>query len=193
MRLFRQGYTLVEVLVVVIIIGILSTMGVAGMQRALANARIKDAAINTAAFVERVGNESNRLSQVLCLKIDPGKPQTIIVVKDTTTRDCTHPAAGIVDRFSIDPPSKFVAKSHGCPTIMRDWFSSSASDVNYVVFQPRLGLSAVPLEGGICIKYGDADIYGAVRKEKHLNHVVPMWKVGDDLTSNNNWSNWTEL
>jgi len=25
------------------------------------------------------------------------------------------------------------------------------------------------------------------------NRVVPMWKVGDDATQNNNWSNWTEL
>ena len=87
----KAGYTLVEVLVVVSIMGVLSAMGVAGLQRAVANARIKDAAVNTAAFVERVANESKRLSTVLCLKIEPGNPQKVLVVKDDGKKDCSSP------------------------------------------------------------------------------------------------------
>ena len=48
----KKGFTLVEVLTVVIIIGILSAAGYAGLQRAIANSRIKDAAFNMAAFME---------------------------------------------------------------------------------------------------------------------------------------------
>ena len=61
------GYTLVEVLVVVSIIGILSSMGVVGLQRAVANARIRGAAINSAAFIEQVANLSRQRNEVLCL------------------------------------------------------------------------------------------------------------------------------
>ena len=185
----KSGYTLVEVLVVVIIMGVLSTMGVAGLQRAIANARIKDAAVNTAAFIERVANESSRLSAVLCLKIDPGNPQTIIVVKDVTTKNCAAPNGGVIDEFSIEAPAKYVSKTtQGCPTSMVDWFGG-----NNHVFKPRIGLSAAPPEGGVCIQYGSQDIYGAVRKDKKVNRVIPMWKVGSDFTQNGNWSNWTEL
>ena len=50
----KNGFTLVEVLVVVIIMGILSSMGVASITGAVANARVKDYAQNTAAFLDRV-------------------------------------------------------------------------------------------------------------------------------------------
>ena len=70
---------------------------------------------------------------------------------------------------------------------MGDWFTS------YGIFRPRLGLAATPPDGGICIQYNNSNVYGAVRKVLSKNRVVPMWKVGDDATQNNNWSNWTEL
>jgi len=187
MRL-KAGYTLVEVLVVVSILGILSAMGVAGLQQAVANARVKDAAVNTAAFVERVANLSSQRNEVLCLRIKPGEPQRIIAVVDGGEKDCTTPGEGVVDEMTIDAPNQFVAKSSGCP-VMQDWFGQTAK----VAFKPRIGLAATPPKGGICIQYGNMDIYGAVRKEINSNKVVPMWKVGNDATQNNNWSNWTEL
>ena len=189
----KHGYTLVEVLVVVIIIGVMSTMGVAGLQRAVANARIKDAAINSAAFVERVANESSRLSAVLCLKIDPTSPQTMIVVKEEDDgdgpKDCSDPKGGIVDELHIDAPARFV-EMQKCGPVDLDWFSNTT----YITFKPRLGLSAAPLKGGICIQYGDQDVYGAVRKKQGINRAIPMWKVGSDGTTNASWNvGWNEL
>lgn len=186
----KAGYTLVEVLVVVIILGILSSMGFAGLQQAIANSRVKDAAVNTAAFVERVANLSTQRDEVLCLKIDPSNPHKILALRDTEHHDCTEPR-GSVDSMTIDAPTKFVSRSAGCPA-MHDWFGAG-EDKKYRTFKPRPGLSAVPPEGGVCIKYGDSDVYGAVRKTKELNRVVPMWKVGNDATQNGNWSNWSEL
>ena len=186
----KAGYTLVEVLVVVIIIGILSSMGVVSLQGAVANSRVKDASVNTAAFVERVANLATQRDEVLCLKIDPSNPHKILALRDTTNHDCSDPK-GSVDSMTIDAPVKFVLRSSGCPA-MHEWFGAG-EDKKYRTFKPRPGLSAVPPEGGVCIKYGDSDVYGAVRKTKGLNRVVPMWKVGNDATQNGNWSNWTEL
>lgn len=182
----KSGYTLVEVLVVVVIMGVLSAMGVAGLQRAVANARVKDAAVNTAAFVERVANLSNQLSAVLCLKVASGNNQKIYVVRDDDAKDCTKPSKGIVDSLVIDAPNQFVVRNNGCP-VMGDWLTS------YGVFKPRMGLSAMPREGGVCIQYGSKSVYGAVRKDAGKNKATPMWKVTDDATQNNGWSNWMEL
>ena len=184
----KAGYTLVEVLVVVSIMGILSAMGVAGLQGAIANARVKDAAVNTAAFVERVANESNRLSAVLCLKIEPGNPQKVIVVKDDGKKDCSSPSDGIVDYLEIEPPNQYVEMSH-CGPVTLDWFGQSKQ----VAFKPRLGISAAPPEGGVCIQYGSRNVYGAVRKDPGKNWVIPMWKVNHDGSQDANWSNWVEL
>lgn len=188
----KAGYTLVEVLVVVSIIGVLSTMGVAGLQRAVANSRIKDAAVNTAAFVERVANLSIQRDEVLCIKVAPGSGnRKLIIIRDTTTRNCNAPNGGTIDSLIIDSPVEYESPNEHCPA-MHDWANQSTSP-EYKIFKPKRGLAATPPEGGICIKYGSMDVYGAVRKEKRLNKVVPMWKVGDDNTQNSNWNNWTEL
>ena len=67
----KAGITLTEVVLVVAVMGILSGMGVSGFQRAIANARTKDAAYNIAAFMEWTANEARRLSTTLCVKVDP--------------------------------------------------------------------------------------------------------------------------
>ena len=184
----KAGYTLVEVMVVVTIMGILSAVGVAGLQRAVANARVKDAAINTAAFVERVANLSNQRNEVLCLKIEPGNPQKVLVVRDAGEKNCSSPSEGVIAEFEIDSPNQFVYMSH-CGPVTLDWFGTNKQ----VAFKPRLGLAATPPEGGVCIQYGGKDVYGAVRKDPHRNWVIPMWKVNHDGSQDANWSNWTEL
>jgi prepilin-type N-terminal cleavage/methylation domain-containing protein len=184
----KAGYTLVEVLVVVSIMGVLSAMGVAGLQRAVANARVKDAAINTAAFVERVANLSNQRNEILCLKIEPGNPQKVLVVRDAGERDCSSPSEGVIAAFEIDSPNQFVYMSH-CGPVTLDWFGTNKQ----VAFKPRLGLAATPPEGGVCIQYGDKNVYGAVRKDPKKNWVIPMWKVNHDGSQDASWSNWTEL
>ena len=61
----KLGFTLVEVLVVVAIMGILSGIGVASLRSAVANSRIKDAGINVTAFMQRAANEATRLNEKL--------------------------------------------------------------------------------------------------------------------------------
>lgn len=189
-RCVKAGYTLVEVLVVVSIMGILSAMGVAGLQRAVANARVKDSAVNTAAFIERVANLSNQRNEVLCLRVDPHSDQTLIVVRDNDTM-CDNPNDGVIASYSIDAPCKFVGFSE-CGTVEVDWFSSKTNYSEKTAFIPRIGLAATPPHGGICIQYGSDEVYGAVVKEKSLNRVKPMWKVGKGVAGSG-WAGWTDL
>lgn len=185
----KYGYTLIEVLVVVIIMGILSSMGVVGLQGAVANARVKDAAVNTAAFIERVANLSRQMDEVLCLGVQTGKSGILYVVKDNSTSgDCSE-VQGVVDSLVIESPSGFVPMSK-CGPVTHDWNNAYSANA---AFRPKLGLAATPPEGGICIQYGGKDVYGAVRKERTINRVVPMWKVSHNGTKDNDWSNWSEL
>ena len=184
----KSGYTLVEVMMVVVIMGILSAVGVAGLQRAVANARIKDAAVNTAAFVERVANLASQRNEVLCLRVDPHSDQNLLVVRDLNG-ECSNPNGGIVATFQIDAPCRYIDFTE-CHAVETDWFSRQYQANN--AFKPRFGLSAAPPHGGICIRYGQDDVYGAAVKFETLNRVKPMWRVGSE-SGGNTWSTWTDL
>jgi len=175
-REMKAGYTLVEVLVVVSIMGILSSMGVAGLQSAIANARVKDAAVNTAAFLERVANEARQLSAPICLKIS-NDSTTLYAIK-TAGSDCSasNKTGSVVDSLIVDSPVRFSEnKSQSCNVQSVDMTTSSNA-----IFRPRMGLSAVPPEGVVCVKYGNADRYGVAQKSKTSNSVKAMWKVGNE-------------
>lgn len=173
-----EGFTLIELLVVVAIIGILSSMGVVGLQGAIENNRVKDAALNTAAFLERVANDANRRSATLCLK-KAGSQKIEVYLGD----DCTNPEGDPVDEFSLEGPLTFV--SDGCDIENEfdgtvdgtgsNWLSAAG---NVGVFKPKLGLSAAPASGYISVQYGNEAHCAAAFKSKSKNSIIPM--VGDD-------------
>lgn len=184
-RAKKAGYTLVEVLVVVAIMGVLSSMGVVGLQRAVANARVKDAAVNTAAFVERVGNEAIRLSADICL-VQNGDRKILVYKADSKT-EC-HGTR--IDSLVIDAPNKFTTMAAcGMPADVPNMLTTT--DVNKRFFKPKTGLSAVPVEGAICIQYGTNQLFGAARKLKTSNSVKAQWKIGNDVTANG--ADWIDL
>ncbi|WP_295053487.1 prepilin-type N-terminal cleavage/methylation domain-containing protein [uncultured Fibrobacter sp.] len=169
----KNGYTLVEVLVVVTIMGVLSSMGVAGLRGAVINARIKDCAQNTAAFLERVANDANRLSKRLCVKMAGDNEQTLYVYM---VNDC---GAGSIenvepiDSLTIEAPARFSCDDQvQLDDLGDDWADNGA------LFIPRIGLSAAPSEGYVCMQYGTSYAYGLVEKNRNNNMLIPQWRTG---------------
>lgn len=172
----KNGYTLVEVLVVVTIMGVLSSMGVAGLRGAVINARIKDCAQNTAAFLERVANDANRLSKRICVKMAGDNEQTLYAYM---VNDC---GAGSIenvepiDSLTIEAPARFSCDDQvqldEFSTADKDWASEGA------LFIPRIGLSAAPSEGYVCMQYGTSYAYGLVEKNRNNNMLIPQWRTG---------------
>lgn len=188
-RCNKAGYTLIEVLVVVIIMGILSTMGAVGVQDAVANSRVKGAAVNTAAFLERVGNLAKQRSEVICVAVEPGNPQVLLAVKSKGT-DCSNDnriGGGVLARLLIDAPAQFVENKSGTCN-----FYGAADGVDLLgenaVFKSRIGLSSVP-SGALCIQYGDDMRFGLAQKQSTSNAVKAFWRIGND----NGADSWSEL
>lgn len=172
----KNGYTLVEVLVVVSIMGILSSMGVSGLHSAVVNSRIKDAALNTAAFLERMANESNRISKRICVKKDHEQRITAYLIGDDSgdASSCESYTREFAS-FAVESPVNFECEGAALSDyedIKTNWTTSGA------MFIPRIGLSAAPAEGYVCMQYGSSRTYGLVLKQKTNNMMIPMWKTG---------------
>ena len=166
-QLRKSGYTLVEVLVVVTIMGILSSLGVAGLNAAVQNNRIKDAGINVTAYMERAANEANKMSSSLCVVASGNTIKTF--EKACPTGSGTSGDANVadlsgdpIDKMELESANHFVTPStvpSGCTAV----FASSG-----ITLTPRLGLSAVPT-GCFVIQYGSSDRYAAAIKTASKN------------------------
>ena len=142
----KRGVTLVEVLVVVAIMGILSGIGVAGLQSAVANSRIKDAGINVTAFMQRAANEATRLNSKVC----------VWVAADNKTMNlygaaCDASSLGTpIDNIVLESGNVFTTAG-GCP------INGIVPYVDKkVTLTPKIGVSPIPV-GCFLIQYGNSD------------------------------------
>ncbi len=172
----KAGYTLVEVLVVVAILGILSSLGVVGLQSAVANTRIKDAAYNVTAFMERTANEARRVNEKLCVK--KISDQELVTYKSACD---ASPLGAVVDRFRLDAPLKFIGNEvtgagfkDEDDNNLDNWSTTSGAE-----FEPKIGLSAAPTEGYFAVQYGGRGLYAAALKSKKKNNFAAMMKFDD--------------
>ena len=169
----KKGFTLVEVMAVVVIIGILSALGYAGLQDAVANNRIKDAAYNISAFMERVSNETRRLNDTLCVL--KTSDQKLIVYQSSCTADREN--AKKLDSLVLDAPVK----------ILQNADASDLDGENFAVqgaeFVPRIGLSAAPLSGGFFeVQYGSKNLFGASEKKVSNNMFLTKIKYSQSAS-----------
>ena len=148
----KSGFTLVEALVVVAIMGILSGIGVASLRSAVANSRIKDAGINVTAFMQRAANEATRLNEKLCVKVENGNKSLRAYRGECSATS----AANLVDEFSLESTNEFVSNMN-CPDI------SGVSSATQMLLTPKIGVSPIP-KGCLAVKYGTSDRRAAIIK-----------------------------
>ena len=181
----KKGYTLVEVLVVMSIMGILSAMGAASLHTAVINNRVRGYAQNTTAFLERIAADASRMSKTLCMKADQ---DTLKVYEGECTSSSSSgastPAPVPYDRYELESPATFNCLSDYRSDIMGDDSSENSEDDDWtrasgVEFKPRIGLSALPNKGFLCIQYGTSLNFAGVKKTASKNGLVPIWHVGN--------------
>jgi len=174
----KSGVTLMEVMAVVAIMGILSGLGVAGLRSAVANARIKDAAYNVTAFMERTANEARRVNGTLCAKnVDSQK----LVVFKSDDCDNIDEENDRFDSLLLESPVQFISSTENNGLTGDNW----ALEGKVAEFRPRSGLSAAPIEGYFEMQYGGSDRYAAAAKSKNKNSFVPKVKYSGSQSS---WS-----
>lgn len=171
----KNGYTLVELLTVIAIIGILSSMGYVNFHEAVANHRTRDAALNIAAFMEQVANRTRQMNTELCVRRDDA--QKLIVLKSKCA--AANESSERVDSLMINSPVKILA------TTDNDFRGPNFASTD-AQFEPRIGLSCSPYEGYIKVQYGDMDLFGIARKTKTKNYYTSMIKYSGS-------SSWSDL
>lgn len=171
---YKAGMSLMEAVLVIAIMGILSGMGVAGLQGAIANARTKDAAYNITAFMEKSANEARRLSTTLCVQVDPDNARKLLTFMSTCPANAGQDTR--IDSLELESPSRIISSNvPSVELIGNDNFAESGAE-----FTPRQGLSAAPNRGFFVVQYGGRDVYGAASKQNRQNSFVPLLKVSTD-------------
>ena len=172
----KAGVTLAEVLAVITIMGILSGLGVAGLQSAVANARIKDAAFNITAFMERTANEARRLNTALCVVREDAQNLGMYKGRCSEVADVGLNNAVRIDGLMLDSPNRILQSGEVNP-------SATLGNVNFATdgadFIPRRGLSAAPVQGFFAVQYGGQGRYGAAAKVRDHNRFTALMKFDD--------------
>jgi Tfp pilus assembly protein PilE len=151
------------VLIVVILIGILSMMAYASLLDHIYLLRTRDAATNTAAFLNRVSAEAKRMDTTVCVQLYSA--QRMVAYQAPKDNNCTEArgAVAAIDSFGVIPGFRIEAKSIKGIT--------SLNENSVISMVPQIGLSALPRETGIVLNYSRNFCAGAVKTSDQNNAI----------------------
>jgi prepilin-type N-terminal cleavage/methylation domain-containing protein len=152
----KLGFTLVEVLVVVTIMGILSGIGVASLRSAVANSRIKDAGINVTAFMQRAANEATRLNEKLCVKVNN---QSMKLYKGACSTEASK-LGDPIDEMTLESSNKFITGSESNVKCSVLGSEEKKNPEESMTLTPKIGVSPIP-SGCFLMRYGNTDRFAA--------------------------------
>ncbi len=163
----KRGFTLIELLTVVTIIGILSAAGVVSFRNAVLDNRTRDAAVNLAAFAERVEAKARQFNATLCVM---GTTNGLVARKGTVDDEgeCVSADGAVTeDAITFESPLALSTNCSGEESDGSTKVSALAGD-NWnsggVAVQPRIGLSAYRTAGHFTIRYGNTSRCAAASK-----------------------------
>jgi prepilin-type N-terminal cleavage/methylation domain-containing protein len=162
----KSGFTLIEVMIVVILIGILSMMAYASLLDHIYLLRTRDAATNTAAFLNRVSAEAKRRDRPVCVELV--SPQEMNAKLCNASGDTYTLTDTIVDTYGVLTGFSFHALSgtgglNNPPTTV--WSSG------FIPMVPQIGLSSLPREGAIVMMYSRGFCAAAIKASDQNNAI----------------------
>lgn len=165
----KKGFSMVELLVVVSIMGILVSVGVVGFKSMVTNSRVKGAAQDTAAFMNRVATLSNKVSDTVTVIMDNSKQKLIATHVSWSGKSSVTDR---LDSFMLEGQLKFDCPKAVTDNALKGW----TMPANGVKFYPKFGLSAAPKKGVLCIVLND--VYGIAIKNEDDNKIRAKWRSG---------------
>lgn len=177
------GFTLIEVMVVIAIIGILAGMAVAGMGEVTSRELVKGQVKTVEAFIEETSARAHALNQNLYMKADVTNSKLNVYTTATAT-------GTIIASMTLDEKAKFVVGTPASvPTGISGTLVDWAATATILAFTPasRIGLNALATDGYIRIQSRRIDrIEGYVAKTATLNK-------SKSFLSFNSGTNWRAL
>jgi len=158
----KKGFTLLEVLVVVIIIGILSALGWSSMNELIQTNKAKDAARTITAFAERAVAEGKMRKEQITIKIVSGNT----LEARLKSAQANQPAL-----FTQTLTNGFSTANKPTPAPTGDC-AATAFDGDSIISQLRIGLSDIDGEGRFTVCNAGGNYCGSAVKKNSKNTFI---------------------